>query len=68
MTPWVKTVGNIEWGAKIMANVPTTIEIIGKGSVSAVLSGPDQLSESNKSGVIIAYGASNDMNNSLIAK
>jgi predicted alpha/beta-hydrolase family hydrolase len=49
-----------------MVNEPTSIEIKGKGNVSAVLSGPDQLSESNKTGVIIAHGASNDMNNSLI--
>ena len=49
-----------------MLNEPTTIEIIGKGNVSAVLSGPDQLSDSNKTGVIIAHGAANDMNNSLI--
>jgi predicted alpha/beta-hydrolase family hydrolase len=34
--------------------------------VSAVLSGPDQLGDSNKTGVIIAHGAANDMNNSLI--
>ena len=34
--------------------------------MSAVLSGPDQLSDSNKTGVIIAHGAANDMNNSLI--
>jgi len=37
-----------------------------KGNVSAVLSGPDLLSDSNKTGVIIAHGAANDMNNSLI--
>jgi predicted alpha/beta-hydrolase family hydrolase len=49
-----------------MVNEPTSIEIIGKGNVSAVLSGPDQLSDSNKTGVLIAHGASNDMNNSLI--
>ena len=49
-----------------MVNVPTSIEITGKGIVSAVLSGPDQLSDSNKTGVIIAHGAANDMNNSLI--
>lgn len=49
-----------------MVNEPTSIEIIGKGNVSAVLSGPDQLNDSNKTGVIIAHGASNDMNNSLI--
>lgn len=49
-----------------MVNEPTSIEIMGKGNVSAVLSGPDQLSDSNKTGVIIAHGAANDMNNSLI--
>ncbi|MBT8352311.1 MAG: alpha/beta fold hydrolase [Deltaproteobacteria bacterium] len=49
-----------------MVNKPTSIEIIGKQDVSAVLSGPDQLSDSNKTGVIIAHGAANDMNNSLI--
>lgn len=49
-----------------MVNVPTSIEIIGKGIVSAVLSGPDQLGDSNKTGVVIAHGAANDMNNSLI--
>ena len=45
---------------------PTTIEIMGKESVSAVLSGPEQPGDSNKTGVIIAHGAANDMNNSLI--
>jgi predicted alpha/beta-hydrolase family hydrolase len=49
-----------------MVNEPTSIDIIGMGNVSAVLSGPDQLSDSNKTGVIIAHGAANDMNNSLI--
>jgi len=49
-----------------MVNELTSIEIMGKGNVSAVLSGPDQLSDSNKTGVIIAHGAANDMNNSLI--
>jgi len=49
-----------------MANQPTAIEIMGKGHVSAVLSGPDQSSDSNRTGVIIAHGAANDMNNSLI--
>lgn len=49
-----------------MVNEPTSIQIIGVGNVSAVLSGPDQLSDSNKTGVIIAHGAANDMNNSLI--
>ena len=49
-----------------MVNEPTSIEIMGKGNVSAVLSGPDQLSDSNKTGVVIAHGAANDMNNSLI--
>ena len=49
-----------------MVNEPTSIEIMGKANVSAVLSGPDQLGDSNKTGVIIAHGAANDMNNSLI--
>jgi uncharacterized protein len=49
-----------------MVNEPTSIEIIGKGNVSAVLSGPDQPGDSNRTGVIIAHGAANDMNNSLI--
>ncbi|MBT8350992.1 MAG: alpha/beta fold hydrolase [Deltaproteobacteria bacterium] len=47
-------------------NEPTFIEIMGKENVSAVLSGPDQLGDSNKTGVIIAHGAANDMNNNLI--
>lgn len=49
-----------------MINEPTSIEIMGKENVSAVLSGPDQLGDSKKTGVIIAHGAANDMNNSLI--
>jgi uncharacterized protein len=49
-----------------MVKEPTSIEIIGMGNVSAVLSGPDQPGDSNKTGVIIAHGAANDMNNSLI--
>jgi predicted alpha/beta-hydrolase family hydrolase len=49
-----------------MVNKPTSIEIMEKGNVSAVLSGPDQLGDSNKTGVIIAHGAANDMNNNLI--
>jgi uncharacterized protein len=49
-----------------MVKEPTSIEIIGIGNVSAVLSGPDQPGDSNKTGVIIAHGAANDMNNSLI--
>jgi predicted alpha/beta-hydrolase family hydrolase len=39
---------------------------MGKETVSAVLSGPDQLSDSNKTGLIFAHGAANDMNNGLI--
>jgi len=41
---------------------------MGQKKVSAVLSGPDpdQPGESNKTGVIIAHGAANDMNNILI--
>jgi len=49
-----------------MVNEQTSIEIMGEEHVSAVLSGPDQLRDSNKTGVIIAHGAANDMNNSLI--
>jgi len=51
-----------------MVNKPTSIEIMGQKKVSAVLSGPDpdQPGESNKTGVIIAHGAANDMNNILI--
>jgi uncharacterized protein len=49
-----------------MVKEPTSIEIMGKERVSAVLSGPDQPGDSNKTGVIIAHGAANDMNNSLI--
>jgi len=49
-----------------MVKESRSIEIIGMGSVSAVLSGPDQLSESKKTGVVIAHGAANDMDNSLI--
>ena len=49
-----------------MVKEPKSIEIIGMGSVSAVLSGPDEPSESKKTGVVVAHGASNDMNNSLI--
>ena len=49
-----------------MLNESTSIEIMGKGKVSAVLSGPDQPNDSNKIGVIIAHGAANDMNNNLI--
>jgi len=40
-----------------MTNEPTSIEIMGKENVSAVLSGPDQLGSSNRTGVIIAHGA-----------
>jgi len=50
----------------MMVNEPTSIQIKGKESVSAVLSGPDRLGDSNKTGVVIAHGAANDMNNSLI--
>ena len=49
-----------------MVNETTSIKIKGKGKVSAVLSGPDQLGVSNKTGVIFAHGAANDMHNSLI--
>jgi predicted alpha/beta-hydrolase family hydrolase len=53
-------------GFQIMVTVPISIEITGKGIVSAVLSGPDQPGDANKTGVVIAHGAANDMNNSLI--
>ena len=49
-----------------MANETTSIEIFGKENVSAILSGPDQPCDSNRTGVIIAHGAANDMNNRLI--
>ena len=49
-----------------MVNENTAVEIMGKEKVSAVLSGPDQSGDANKTGVIIAHGAANDMNNSLI--
>jgi uncharacterized protein len=49
-----------------MVNEPTSIEIIGDRHVSAVLSGPDQIGDSKKTGVIIAHGAANDMDNRLI--
>jgi uncharacterized protein len=49
-----------------MVREPTFIEIMGKGKVSAVLSGPDRPGDSKKTGVIIAHGAANDMHNSLI--
>jgi predicted alpha/beta-hydrolase family hydrolase len=49
-----------------MVKEPASIQIMGKENVSAVLSGPDQCSDSNKTGVVIAHGAANDMNNRLI--
>lgn len=49
-----------------MVNERMSIEILGKGSVSAELAGPDRLDDSKKTGVIIAHGAANDMNNRLI--
>lgn len=49
-----------------MVKEPVSIEIMGKENVSAVLSGPDQPGDSKKIGVVIAHGAANDMNNSLI--
>jgi predicted alpha/beta-hydrolase family hydrolase len=45
---------------------PTTIDIPGKGPVSAVLAVPDYSNETVHPGVIIAHGAANDMNNPLI--
>ena len=51
----------------MLANEPTSIRIKGRESVSAVLSGPpDRLGDANKTGVVIAHGAANDMNNRLI--
>ena len=47
-------------------NERISIEILGKGSVSAVLAGPDRPDDSKQTGVIIAHGAANDMNNGLI--
>ena len=49
-----------------MVTEPTSIEIMEQGKVSAVLSGPDRLEDLNKTGVIIAHGAANNMNNNLI--
>jgi predicted alpha/beta-hydrolase family hydrolase len=49
-----------------MINERTSIEIAGKGSVAAVLSGPDRPEDSKRTGVIIAHGAGNDMENKLI--
>ncbi len=42
------------------------IDIPDKGSVSAVLATPDRCTEAAHTGVIIAHGAGNDMNNPLI--
>ena len=44
----------------------TSIEVSGKGAVSAELAGPDRPDDSKRTGVIIAHGAANDMNNKLI--
>jgi len=49
-----------------MLNEPISIKIRGRGNVSAVLAGPDSFDDSKKIGVVIAHGAANDMNNSLI--
>ena len=45
---------------------PTTIDIPDKGPVSAVLATPDNCLKAAHTGVIIAHGAGNDMNNPLI--
>jgi predicted alpha/beta-hydrolase family hydrolase len=49
-----------------MVNDQRSIDVSGKGAVSAVLSGPDQVGDSKRTGVIMAHGAGNDMNNRLI--
>ena len=49
-----------------MISSNTTIDISGTGPVSAVMSAPDRIQGSASTGVIIAHGASNNMNNDLI--
>jgi uncharacterized protein len=49
-----------------MTATPTTIDIPGKGPVSAVLAVPDRSQGSAATGVLIAHGAGNDMHNDLI--
>ena len=49
-----------------MIATQTTIDIPGKGLVSAVLSMPDGPVDAPSTGVIIAHGAGNDMHNDLI--
>ncbi len=49
-----------------MVNEATYIKVMGPEKVSAVISGPDEPKVSNQTGVIIAHGAANDMNNSLV--
>lgn len=49
-----------------MIEAHTSIDINGKGPVSAVLTGPDRAGGSKRTGVIIAHGAGNDMHNGLI--
>ncbi len=49
-----------------MIATQTTIDIPGKGLVSAVLSVPDGPVEAPSTGIIIAHGAANDMHNDLI--
>lgn len=44
----------------------TTIDIPGKGPVSAVLAIPDGSAKTPSTGVIVAHGAGNDMHNDLI--
>lgn len=44
----------------------TKIDLGRKGSVSAVLTGPEQPCEPSSLGLVIAHGAANDMDNSLI--
>ena len=49
-----------------MVSENVCIEFDGKDHVSAILGGPDRFSETNRSGLIIAHGAGNDMNSPLI--
>jgi len=42
------------------------IEIEGKGPISAEIAGPDRPDDSKHTGVIIAHGAANNMDNDLI--
>lgn len=49
-----------------MTSEQTTIDIPGKGPVSAVLAIPDRPENALRTGVVIAHGAGNDMHNGLI--